>query len=380
MVKKSGLIILILSASLFLPACFKQQPIVTPWDLLHSKPHEQLKLRVAPADFGRRLQYPVQQGFEMWYTDVLCSNGMTLLIYFKIGRLYRGSSSKAEVAIQLYQPGKPYLIKKVTTDDFEASPDSCDVRVGKSRLFGTYPHYNLRLQIEDIQLNLALKGVIRGYKLSDNKVYFGENPKQFFNEWIVTLPRAYAQGTLMLHQQTIPISGDVYLDHWLGNAPLNVLYAQCHWGKIYAERYTLIFLSAYAARSYQHQPLGFLMLFDQDNLIAATDRISLETITRQYSAVTNETYPTRFTITIDSPEVKGRVHCSPRHILAEINHVKKSLGAASPYLFPLARLFFGAPYSYGILSQARAKLQVKGESISFTGQMFHEIDNKKAHL
>jgi len=358
-------------------SCYHQQPITTPWDTLRTNPLDQKKLRVVPADCGIRNSYPLKNGFEMWYTDILCSDGRMLLIYFKIGSLYRGVPRGAEVSINIYKEGEPAIMRSLYLDDFEASKEQCDISIGENRFFGHFPDYWLHLAIDDIRVRLHFKGLIKGYKLTDNRVLFGQGSPPAYNEWIVFLPRALATGELTIGDTTESIEGDVYMDHWLGNVPLDQTYAQCHWGKIYSERYSLIFLRAVAEKKYAYQKLGFFMLFDGDRLIASTDNIDHDIISSRFSPITGHTYPIRFTLNISDPLIQGRIHVSPCTVLAEINHVKSRLGSASPVLYPLVRLILGDPYSYGMLSRARANFDIRGQKVSFQGMMFHEIDNKK---
>lgn len=382
---KTQIISLIFSISLLafltlislLSSCSPIKSIVSPWDILRSTPQKQLKLRVVPSDCGVKLPYHTTHGFEMWYMDVFCSDGRIIMIYFKTGSLYKGLKKNAEVSVHIYKEGSQPVIRSFYTSDFHASKEKCNISIGSNTISGLYPDYQLFCNIDDIELSLNINGQINGYKLTDNKVHFGSGSKSLFNEWIVLLPRGYGKGSLKIGNSNKEISGDVYFDHWLGNAPLNETYAQCHWGKVYNSNYSFIFLLANAEKAYGSKPLGFFQLFDQKSLIAATDKISLEYITSKYSYVTAHDYPTRFTISVKDKAIHGSIYCSNCKLLAQQNHVKTKLGKSAKLLSPIAYLLFGKPFSYGMLSKARANFNIKGKKITFKGIMFHEIDNKR---
>lgn len=356
--------------------CSGKEIIVTPWDRLRDNPDSQQRLRVEPSDCGIRFNYPVDSGFEMWYTDVFCPDGKIVMIYFKIGRLYKGLSAGAEVVVHFYDPDKSYEIKKSGVQPIRANPKMCDIQIGQNVIRGEHPHYVVNLSFDDVRLTMTLHSLIRGYKLTDNKVMFGRGPKASSNEWIVIVPRARAHGELTINNHRYTIQGDAYLDHWLGTKPLNVTYDRCHWGKIYQDRYSLIFLRARAEKKYNSRILGFFMLFEDDILLAATDLIDIETLSKEYSQITGHHYPTRFKINVQDQMIQGQIECSSRSVVQAINHVKSHLGKFS-FLFPLLKPFVGSPFSYQIVSQANVDLVVNKQPVQFQGIMFHEIDNKR---
>jgi hypothetical protein len=368
-----------LMLSLMICACSTPAFVSTPWDRLNQQPEKQVKLRVSPEDCAARFPALRHPGFEMWYFDLICPDGRVLMIYFKTGSLYRGLPSLAEVGLHLYCPGEKPLIRTIASEAFQAESGRCEIRLGDCSLRGSFPDYSLSIKSDDLAVELAVTGIINGYKLTDNRVIFGPaSRKPAFNDWVILMPRGIAEGSVTIGSKRITLKGDAYLDHWLGNVPLDRVYAACHWGKLYSERFSLIFLLARSESRFGDRPLGFLMLFDQDELVAATDRISIDFSDEEFSPVTRHTYPSRFTIQVDdSPGITGRIHGSLRSVLAEIDHLRSHFQGILSLLIPPARLILGSPYSYGLLSDARACLTIDGQPVEFTGLMFHEIDNRR---
>ncbi|MBN2382867.1 hypothetical protein JXQ70_08290 [bacterium] len=374
--KRIPLVICLLG--LFMSGCHKQGNVLTPWDMLRDNPELQKQLRVVPEDCLSRRSYPDKRGFEMWYADVLCSDDRVIMIYFKYGRIYKGLSARAQVVLHVYDRGKPYLIKE--SDYFDFSPsgngEGCQVIIGPNSLRGYHPDYTIDVRIEDVQVQMQLTSLIRGYKLTDNRVLFRRGVQSDYNDWIIMVPRAQAVGSLVIGSERFAIQGDAYLDHWLGSAPLNTTYARCHWGKMYEGPYALIFLKALSEREYGERPLGFFMLYEQDHLLAATDLIAIETLETGYSRITGHSYPEHFLLHIQDPQVKGQVMCHSNTVLAAINHVKSHLGGLG-WMSGLLKPILGKPYSYGMIGQAQARFELKGQMLEFKGRLFHEIDNKR---
>lgn len=357
--------------------CFHPQPSETPWDTLKSKPQSQQKMRVIPSDCGIRHTYPLKKGFEMWYCDIFCDDGTIIMVYFKIGSLFKGLTPRAVACIHLYREGAEPVIVQMESDDFSAGADDCNVTIGPHRFWGTFPDYSLHIDFAEVRLDLHITATIRGYKLTDNSVRFGSGENPLYNEWIVFIPRGSASGTLTISNTERPVSGMVYMDHWLGNSPLNKTYATCHWGKVYTEDFSMIFLIARATEKYGQRELGFFKLFEGDQLIAATDAISLQVDQTAESSITEREYPLEFTLNVADPaeNISGSLHCNLVSVLAAVNHVKTQLGRWSALLYHPATLVFGKPYSYGLLSDCQADFLIDGKEKSFRGMMFHEIDN-----
>ena len=201
--------------------------------------------------------------FEWWYFDVHTDQGYTIIVTLK-DRDYTNMqlAPVPQIKLVIESPdGDNRTINRGYPDHaWQASTERCDVKIGDQfSCSGSYPKYNLKAKEDDVMLDLEFIATLPGWRPGTGKDYFSPDYKKYFG-WVVPQPRANVNGILKLGEKTLNVTGIGYHDHNYGTVPLAGNVARWHWGRTYADDYTIIFSTLVVGNDYGRRALPVFML------------------------------------------------------------------------------------------------------------------------
>jgi len=229
---------------------------------------------------------------EWWYFDARLDNGYTVVGFFWAKHQRTG---KTAVEIVIYKPNgeKIQNTYNYQRSDMKASREIADVSIGKNYLKVDYsneklPQYEIFLDEGEFGIHLKYTAQVpgwmpgKGYTQFRNKGNFG---------WVVPLPRAHAEGTIKVHNETIEVKGIGYHDHnWL-NFDLSRIVDYWYWGRLYSESFTLIYAYIQCSKKMDNYAIKVLMLAKDENIILSTGEYDLIQENFQYNDKVENRYP-----------------------------------------------------------------------------------------
>lgn len=207
--------------------------------------------------------------FEWWYFDAHLDDGSTAVIVY---------STKPLTARN--KPLTPFLQLAITQPDgvrhnrfvffppeaFSAARETCDVRIGPSRVRGSLQRYELHAEAEGLGADLILTGIVPPWRPGAGKSYYDRELKTYFG-WLPAIPYGRVEGELTYTGKTVRVQGSGYHDHNWGNVNLGGVMNHWTWGRAQVGAFTLIFVEMVASRAYNFQRIPVFLLAQGDKIL-----------------------------------------------------------------------------------------------------------------
>jgi hypothetical protein len=289
---------------------------------------------VAPWEDGLRAETG-RGSFEWWYFDAHLDDGSTAVIVFATKPLLaRKGPLKPQLVLTITRPDGHKLDHSAVfpPDQFAASKDGCDVRIGPNHVTGDLHRYELHAANADLAADLVFTGSVPPWRPGAGKNYYDPALNQYF-AWLPAIPYGAVSGTLTYDGQTHAVAGAGYHDHNWGNVGLNDVMSHWIWGRARVGTYSLIFVEMNATPAYGRQKVPvFLLARDDQILIGDGGPLTLATAD-VVSHPSGREYPRQLDFHWQPADASlGRVHLALREP-ALIEAVSQSV------LLPLQRRF-----------------------------------------
>jgi hypothetical protein len=211
--------------------------------------------------------------FEWWYFDAHFSDQNTVVIVLATKPLLeRNGPLKPNVSLTITRPDGTKLssFPIFPPDQFSASKEACDVRIGPNWTKGDLHSYRLHVEMGTMSADLTFTGLVPPWRPGAGKSYFGDLDHYF--AWLPAIPYGTVEGTLTYDGQTHPVKGTGYHDHNWGNVGLNEVMDHWYWGRAHIGKYTLIYVEQIAAKAYGYTRMPVFMLAKGDQILTGDSR------------------------------------------------------------------------------------------------------------
>ena len=345
------------------------------------------KMKVSPIDDSFRISYLEKGNFEWWYFDVIDSNtGCALKLVAHLGTDPLRKKILPKIAISVKTPTeRQSFIKSHSLNDFNASRDLCDVRIGdefhafvESRFQGNL--YRVTVKMNEFYGEVAFVPEIEGWKPLGDTINVTKGRKKGAFSWVVPVPRAKVEGEFSLGKKKYVIKEAVgYHDHNYWEVDVrNKLFmddaiSKWYWGRFFSRNYTIIFMKTYIKR----HPITSLMIAKHDEIISSSNNlINIFEDEMKFDEEIKTLYPSKITIQSVEEDNPFQMTLLSREILDR----RDLLDDLNPVIRWLIKRLFSRPAYYGILADASIKIadkEVKGgaiyELMSFRSRNSHQV-------
>ena len=209
-------------------------------------------------------------GYEWWYFDSHFSDGSSMVIVFFTKQMMDPGGQLAPIAsFELNRPGQPslHLEAHVSADQFSASRDRCDVRIGKNIFRGDLHDYHIHFEHEEVSIDVKLTGQVPAWRPTSGYMYFGEHDEHFF-AWLPSVPQGKVSAQLNIAGKKQHLQGIGYHDHNWGDVSMMKLINHWYWGRAQAGEYSIVSSYIVAEKAYGSAELPIFMLAKNGKVIA----------------------------------------------------------------------------------------------------------------
>ena len=240
------------------------------------------RLASTPADFARlNLTADIQThedgmrtdgrsgNFEWWYFDGHLTDGTKIVVVFFTKPMTEQDSELSPfVTIHIDYPDGRKIEKSVivSPDEFSASKEKCDVKIGANYFRGDLQTYEIFTEIENVRVDLRLESQVPSYRPATGYLLFGE--KNYF-AWLAAVPRGKISGTLVVDGESRAIDGSGYHDHNWGDIGPHIAMSNWYWARAEIGEYTVITSYITAEERFGHAKFPMFMLARGREIIAA---------------------------------------------------------------------------------------------------------------
>ncbi|MBN1689608.1 MAG: hypothetical protein JW901_01140 [Dehalococcoidia bacterium] len=188
--------------------------------------------------------YSNDEYYEWWYLDAQFDNGYSCVAILHYRFLFITPHTPS-LHLNIYSPdgNVTSAIIPFGEKDVVASADHCDVKFGGNFLRYENGIYRLSIRSRRAGAELIFKNTLPGWRPPSQELVDKEG---LIQDWIVPVPRAEVEGALFIGNSVIKVKGNCgYHDHNWGNC--NMWDYCSHWyrGRLYHEKYTIIYTKVY---------------------------------------------------------------------------------------------------------------------------------------
>lgn len=208
--------------------------------------------------------------YEWWYADINFDDGSNLVITFHTKPFTSPQLPLSPMVTIDFNGANGQNISKHFNghaEDFSASKEQCDVKIGKSEFKGNLKNYTIHVEIDDLVADVAMTRMIPSWRPSTGHVLYGSEG-QYEYGWVVAIPKGRVTATINYAGQENSYQGFGYHDHNWGNKNLFELKHHGFWGRAELDGYTFINAINYAPEKFGKQNFTMFMLAKGDQVIA----------------------------------------------------------------------------------------------------------------
>jgi len=355
-----------LVAALLLTGCAKHPFILT--DTYADAVYEGVDpVQVAPWEDGMRTNGD-QGTVEWWYFDAHLDDGSTVVANFMTKPIMRRNkplTPKMEITVTESDGTVHRSFTFFDAEEFSASVEGCDVRIGQSTVRGNLETYTLHLEAENIEVDLVLDRVVPSWRPGAGKVYFDADRTDYLG-WVVSIPHGTVTGTVVVGDVTTNVTGSGYHDHNWANYPINKPIDHWYWGRTTVQDYTVLFFAAEGSRRWDHAPLNLFMLAQGENiLVSGAEGL---TLTPSEFTTTKPPYPQELSLLVDQNDMLVTMEMLNPVILEQ-----EDLLATMPPLVQGFLHLFMRPWYYRFQVDSDLTVETSAITTSADGKSIYEL-------
>jgi len=306
---------------------------------------------------------------EWWYFDVMNGDGSIVRGQFFISRdmIRTGYLRNGVRATYVTADGAEMAIdERFPPAAFKASTETCDVEIGKNYFKGGPSNAQVHIEAGDKTLDLELDTEMPGIR---SHACFGDETKCM--HWVVPQPRGRAKGTFRAGVETFEIEGVGYRDHnWLNFPPIDVI-EYWDWGRVYDDRFTIIFADIVTTRRYGRGRVRPLLVYDGNELVYLTTEHAKWTLSKTGTRLDPETgaeLPEMHRVEVSEEGLSLQMDLHLQRVFQRID----PLMDFNPLVRWLVRTFKGKPAITSYHSTGSGELILSGQRFPLSCSAVHE--------
>ncbi len=210
--------------------------------------------------------------YEWWYFDAHLDDGAKLVVVFftkNFTDIKRPLAPMVRIDLDLPNGTSYNKIAETKPEEYSASRDQCEVRIGENSFSGDLHRYTITARIEDIAVDVTLISEVPAWRPGTGHLYFGPQDEHEF-DWLPAVPQGTVDATYSVGGEARTASGVGYHDHNWGNAPMNSLINHWYWARGQAGPYATVASYITAEERYGYTELPIFMLA-RDGIVVADD-------------------------------------------------------------------------------------------------------------
>ncbi|MDP8222297.1 MAG: hypothetical protein P9L99_02975 [Candidatus Lernaella stagnicola] len=280
-------------------------------------------------------QHPIDRESygEGWFWMAAYDDGAYSFANFMISNIGPGDN-KGTVDFTLWEPdGNTYLDRvpfhrgSVTT-----AKDRLDVTVGKNRVWGSHPNFNVKVNTDKLGADLAYKAELPGFAVNSGRVVYGD-VDDYYSVY-TTIPRAKISGTLRTPKGTRQVTGRGYSDHGIVTMLPHHYSKAWHTLRCFDDKYTFDILEFTTPGKWGAKRVALTILGKDGKILYGGSRYTLTPSGIKKDAKFGLSYGTRYDFAIDRPgKVKMDGHFSIKKqmhaidLLSQLSLIERKVAA-----------------------------------------------------
>jgi predicted secreted hydrolase len=200
--------------------------------------------RVEVWEDGYRAAKTADSTFEWWYFDCQFDDGSTLVVTFS-NKPHTDPSGPLTPTVllirQLPDGSRVHVEPTFSAEQFTASTEGCDVRIGPNTVSGDLTTYTLHVESDSLVADVTISRAAPSWRPGAGISYFDAKQSHYL-AWVVPVPYGTVEATITENGTTSTHSGTAYHDHNWGNHLMGSFLDHWFWGRAHIGDYTLVYV------------------------------------------------------------------------------------------------------------------------------------------
>lgn len=274
------------------------------------------KNHIVPREDAERTN-PEGENYEWWYFDANLDDGSQLVTTFYAKSVVNPSPGlKPAMEVEWTKTDGTAIKEKIEfkPEEFSASKDTCDVKMGKNYFKGDLHHYEIGIFGEKIQVEVSFDNITPAWR-PNLTIYYGNNEENNFS-WLPATPRGHAKVKITADGQEQNLEGDCYHDHNWGDVALMKVMNHWYWGRANIGDYTVINSYMTTEKKYGHATIPVFLLAKQEEILADDlQYVTYSETDKAIEPVTGKPYYQNLVFDYNSPEKHYRITYSAEKVI-----------------------------------------------------------------
>lgn len=193
---------------------------------------------------GYRAAKTADSTFEWWYFDCQFEDGSTLVVTFS-NKPHTDPSGPLTPTLlvirQLPDGSGVHLEPTFPAEQFSASTESCDVRIGPNTVSGDLDTYTLHVEADGLSADVVIERAAPSWRPGAGISYFDSHEEHYL-AWVVPVPYGTVTATITQGGATTEHTGSAYHDHNWGNHLMGSFLDHWFWGRAHIGDYSLVYV------------------------------------------------------------------------------------------------------------------------------------------
>ena len=227
------------------------------------------KGRIEPWEDGLRLD-PGAPNIEWWYFDALLDDGAKLSVIHctkDASRPNQPLEPLIEIDLDLPDGRRMSKYGRHKAEEFSASKEGCDVRIGESVFTGDLHEYHITGKAEDLSAEVRLESITEPWRPETGHLLFGPDDATIF-AWAPFVPMGKVTATYRIGAEVHETTGLGYHDHNWMNQEMGHLIDHWYWGRGRVGPYAFVTAYITTAEKYGYAEFPFYMLARDGRVVA----------------------------------------------------------------------------------------------------------------
>lgn len=208
--------------------------------------------------------------YEWWYFDAYMEDGSSLVVTFYTRSMMNPDAPLAPFVSLEWNGADGTEVSErvdVPAEDFYASEERCDVRIGDAYIRGDLEEYDVYFSKGDLEVTAHLSANVPSWRQDTGYRFYGDG-EEYYAAWLCVVPDGDVTATVTVAGETKSYTGSGYHDHNWGNHPLWQMQNDWYWGRAKAGPYVMVTSYITTAEAYGFKPFTTFLLAKDGEIIA----------------------------------------------------------------------------------------------------------------
>lgn len=216
--------------------------------------------------------------YEWWYFDAHLDDGATVVVtFFPKPMAPLNKPLTPHIDLEYDHPDGTSYKKQLffDEDEFSASKDKCDVRMGDNYFRGDLKNYQIYIKDENIELDLLIKAETESWRADTGHQFFDEE-KKIFGAWLVAVPQGQVKAKIILNNQDKSNQGSCYHDHNWGTVDMLSVRNHWYWARAEMGPYTVVLADMVGEKEFNYaSTVNFYLAKDGKTIADDRDKVEV---------------------------------------------------------------------------------------------------------